>query len=531
MVSHRVSIDDYLYLPKARYFLEYPATPLNLDIHYLFSESEPLSVSYLGHVQPLRILVCGLGLRVRGGFFVGILCSRFGCDWLPDSTGPVLPHSGVRSKPCAGILWGHGRPASGHPVVRDHPDLRQLLFRACIPGQGLRTDGLPARLGCGELPFSDVPLPVSLGDGAVDLCGGPGGQRFQHHFIAASGPDNRGRFVAGGGAPISQRAFIRQVIPYGSAFSYLIVYAVIYRLYFASDLDLDSPTHAGWPRSFLGHLAFFWPPGTLELPPPGTLDSIFLSLTPIPYTPVAVTLSIVAAIGFSSGWTRRFLLTWLFIVISLFLNPWSGDILIRYFSGPNISWRIFYLLQFPLVAAIVGAYLHTRIEERFGRYLSWVGLGAFTTLSFLSLWARDLIELPPRYKLLHAEYETAAIIVEQAPPRPMLAPQDVAGIVTMLSADHPQISIRSFLQATLLTGQEVPEKRYNEGRQVLSCASGRRKTTRRSRPCWSATPSPRSCFTKGPLTPERGLSTAKRQRVLCGSSHGRLQAVRAGRYL
>lgn len=463
VVSNRASIDDYGYLANARYFLEYPATPLNLDIHYLFSKSEPFRSLTWATSNPYEFLYAALD-------FV------FGVDFLWAYY--------VLGATVIGFLIPLALYSLTRVFVADHAQaffgVMVALLLVILLFEANRTFGNYSfvRAFQGEVFVLTICLPALAAASLRFLT-----DRCLFHWamvlsicVAGLGASASsiillpplGLTIVGAlwGGPISRRAFTRRVILYGSAFAYLVVYGVIYRLYFASDLGLDSPAHAGWPRSFLRHLAFFWPPGTRELPPPGTLDSIFLSLTPIPYTPVAVTLSIVSAIGLSSGWTRRFLLTWLSIVISLFLNPWSGDILIRYFTGPNIYWRMFYLLPFPLAAAIVGASLHTRIEERFGQYLSWAGLGAFAALSFLNLWARDLIELPPRYKLPHAEYETAAIVVEQAPPGPMLAPSDVAGIVAILSADHPQISIRirGFIQATLLTAQGRPREALYRGR-------------------------------------------------------------------
>ena len=454
VVSHRVSIDDYAYLPNARYFLEYPATPLNLDIHYLFSESEPFQSLTWATSNPYEFLYAVLDFV----FEVDFLWAYYVLG--PAVVGFLIPlalYSLTRVFVANHAAAFFGVTVALLLVVMLFETTRTFgnfsFVRAFQGKVFVLTICLPA-LAAASLRFLTNRCLFHWAMVLLICVAGLGASASSIVLLPPLSLMIVGALWGSGGLKISRHAFIRQVILYGSAFTYLIAYAVIYRLYFASDLGLDSPANAGWPRSFLRHLAFFWPPGTLELPPPGTLDSIFLSLTPIPYTPVAVTLSIVAATGFSGGGgTRRFLLTWLFIAISLFLNPWSGDILIRYFTGPNIYWRMFYLLPFPLAAAIVGAYLHTRIEERFSQYLPWVGLGAFTALSFLSLWARDLIEFPPCYKLLHAEYETAAMIVEEAPPGPMLAPSHVAGIVAILSADHPQISIRGFIQATLLTAQ------------------------------------------------------------------------------
>ena len=47
MLSHRENHDSYVHLPNVRYFLEYPATSLDLDIHMSIFGIETLSVPYL----------------------------------------------------------------------------------------------------------------------------------------------------------------------------------------------------------------------------------------------------------------------------------------------------------------------------------------------------------------------------------------------------------------------------------------------------------------------------------------------------
>lgn len=438
VVSHRVNIDDYAYLPNARYFLEYPATPLNLDIHYLFSESEPFQSLTWATSNPYEFLYAVLDFvfevdflwayYVLGPAVVGFLIPPvlysltrvFVANHVPAFFGVTVALLLVV------LLFETHQTFDNHSFVRAFQG-KVFVLTICLPA-----------LAAASLSFLTNRCLFHWAMVLLICVAGIGASASSIVLLPPLGLMIVGALWGSGGLQISRRAFIRRVILYGSAFAYLIVYAVIYRLYFASDLGFDSPAHVGH-RSFLGQLAVF-----------------FSRYSLIPYTPVAVTLSIVSAIGLSSGWIRRFLLTWLYIAVSLFLNPWSGDILIRYFTSPNIYWRMFYLLPFPLAAAIGGAYLHIRIGERFGLNLSWAGLSAFAALSFLSLWERNLVEFPPRYKLPHAEYEAATVIVKQAPPGPMLAPFPIPGLVVMLSADHPQIIIRGGrdeVAATWLTGR------------------------------------------------------------------------------
>lgn len=438
IVSHRPDRDDYYYLANARYFLEHPATPLTLDIHCLLSESEPFQSLTWGTSTPYE-------------FFYAVLDFVFEVDFLwayyvlgPAVVGFLIPlalYSLTRVFVANHVPAFFGVTVALLLVVllfETYQTFGNYSFVRAFQGKVfVLTICLPA-LTAASLRFLTNRCLFHWAMVLLICVAGLGASASSIVLLPPLGLMIVGALWGSGRLQISRRAFIRRVILYGCAFAYLVVYAVIYRLYFASDLGFDSPAHVG-DKSFLGQSAVFFAHHTL-----------------IPYTPVAVTLSIVSAIGLSSRWIRRFLLTWLFIAGSLFLNPWSGDILIRYFTSPNIYWRMFYLLPFPLAAAIGGAYLYIRIGERFGLNLSWAGLSAFAALSFLSLWERNLVEFPPRYKLPHAKYEAATVIVKQAPPGPMLAPLHVAGIVVMLSADHPQIIIRGErdeVAATWLTGR------------------------------------------------------------------------------
>ena len=472
IVSHRANPDDYYYLPNARYFLEHPATPLTLDLHYLFSESEPFLSFTWATSNPYEFLYAILdfmfgvdflwGYYVLGSALVGFLI-------------PLALYSLTRVFVADHVQAFFGVTVALLLVVllfETHQTFGNFSFVRAFQGKVfVLTICLPA-LAAASLRFLTNRCLFHWAMVLAICVAGLGTSASSIILLPPLGLIIVSALWGGGGLQISRRSFIRRIILYGLAFTYLIVYAVVYRLYFASDLGFYSQANVAWPKSFLGHLALFFPRhyrgSGLSLSE--AFEGVYRFLL-IPYTPVAVALSIVSVIGFSSGWIRRFLLTWLFIAVSLFLNPWSGDILIRYFTSPNIYWRMFYLLPFPLAAAIVGARLHIRIGERFGLNLSWVGLIAFAALSFLSLWERNLIEVPARYKLPHAKYEAATVIVEQAPPGPMLAPLDVAGIVAMLSANHPQIIIKGWVVATWLAARgrhEEAEHRRRAGSFVRS---------------------------------------------------------------
>ena len=461
IVSHQPDRDDSYYLANARYFLDHAGAPLSLDVHCLVPESEtPRSLTW-GTSTPWEFLYAALHFVFRVDFLWGYYV--FG----PAVAGFLIPlalYSLTRV-----FVADHARALFGVSmalllvfVLFETPQtFGSYSFVRVFQGKVfVLTVCLPA-LAAASLRFLTHRCLFHWATVLAICVAGLGANASAIVLFPPLALMMVGALWASG-LRVSQRTFSRAVVLYGSAFAYLIAFALIYRFHFASELGFDSPAHADWRRSFLGHLGAFFPDhyyrsGWSFQELFGGVDQ-FLAL--MPYTPVAVTVSIVLAIAFSSGWVRRFLLAWVLLAVALFLNPWSGDFLIQHFTSPNIYWRMFYLLPFPLATALAGAHLHGRIKERFGLNLSWAGLGAFAALCLLSLWDRNLIEFPPRYKLPQAEYEAATAVHEQATPGPMLAPFPVAGILVMLSSDHPQIILRGRtdkVAATLLaaTGHDA----------------------------------------------------------------------------
>ena len=461
IVSHQPDRDDSYYLANARYFLDHPGAPLSLDIHCLVPESEtPRSLTW-GTSTPWEFLYAALHFVFRvdflwayyvlgpavAGFLIPLALYSLTRVFVADHMRALFGVSVALL--LVFVLFETPQTFGSYSFVRAFQG-KVFVLTVCIPALAAASLRFLTHRRLFHWTMVLAICVAGLGANASAIVLFPPLALTMVGALWASG------------LRVSQRTLFRGVLLYGSAFAYLIAFALIYRFYFASELGFDSPAHADWRRSFLGHLGAFFPDhyyrsgwSFREL-----FEGVDQFLTLMPYTPVAVVVSVVLAIALSSGWMRRLLLAWVLLAVALFLNPWSGDFLIQHFTSPNIYWRMFYLLPFPLATALAGAHLHGRIKERFGLNLSWAGLGAFAALCLLSLWDRNLIEFPPRYKLPQAQYEAATAIREQATPGPMLAPFPVAGILVMLSSDHPQIILRGRtdkVAATLLaaTGHDA----------------------------------------------------------------------------
>lgn len=442
LLSHQPDRDDSYYLANARYFLDHPGAPLTLDIHCLVPETEALRSLTWGTSTPYEFLFAVLEFVFRVDFLWGYYVLG------PAVVGFLIPLALYALTRV--FIAGHAKALFGvtaalllvFMLFETPQTFGSYSFVRAFQGKVfVLTVGLPA-LAVASLRFLTNRRPFHWTMVLAISVAGLGANASAIVLFPPLALMMVGALWASG-LRVSQRIFFRGVVLFGAAFAYLIAYAVIYRLHFADGLGFDSPAHADWRRSFLGHLGAFFPDHYRRTG--WSFQELFEGVDPffalMPYTPVAVSVSIVLAIALSSGWPRRFLLAWLILAVALFLNPWSGDLLIQHFTSPNIYWRMFYLLPFPLAVALAGAHLHGRIKESYGLNLSLAGLGAFAALALLSLWDRNLLEFP-RHKLPPAEYEAAAAIVEQATPGPMLAPFPVAGIVVMLSSAHPQIILR-----------------------------------------------------------------------------------------
>ena len=128
-------------------------------------------------------------------------------------------------------------------------------------------------------------------------------------------------------------------------------------------------------------------------------------------------------------------------------RPWSAPILVEHVTTPNIYWRLFYLLPFPLSMGIAVGLLSERtgmLHSR-ARTVATACSGLALAVALGASSPTSIFQPPLRfgraeYKLSRDHLEVARRIVEVAPPGPMLSPLDIANIVPSLSGEHPGYS-------------------------------------------------------------------------------------------
>ncbi|HEX8873848.1 MAG TPA: DUF6077 domain-containing protein [Nitrosospira sp.] len=227
------------------------------------------------------------------------------------------------------------------------------------------------------------------------------------------------------------RIFIKNTLAYASSLSYLILYILttLMVMNLHASVGANSPVNEGFPVTFWGHAAFF-----LEKSGPAT--------------PLALAGSTLTVILMTSGIVRKFILAWIVATVVLFLNPVVAPFVIKYLTTPNIYWRLFYLYPLPLLLGLTGAKLY-ELTGRFSRPVRSAlisGTVLILVISHFVPFTTSVLYLRtefgwPRYKMPPTIRQHAEEVIAVAPPGPMLAPLPLGGVITMLSADYPQMRV------------------------------------------------------------------------------------------
>jgi hypothetical protein len=431
LFAFRPDADDFYYLPNARYFIENPGSELSLVIHYLYSnEIEFQSLSWatstpyelfcaaLDHVLGIDYL---FSYYYINSFFAGSLiplalfylarqfveCDRAAIVGTAVAIGVAM------------MLFDTHRTFGNFSFVRAFQG-KTFVLSVCIPA-----------LAGATLGFFSHPSPIRWLLVFVIATAGLGASASSVVLLPLLA------LVVALSFWVESRdslpVFARKALAFGSAFIILITYAVVYKLYFADNLGLDSPANTSWPTTFSGQLRLFGG------------DQVSLTAS-------VVTLTSIVAPFCLHHRERTILLAWMLSAALLFLNPVSAPVLIKYFTGPNIYWRLFYLLPFPLAVVVIWNHvdLHFSRYAFFRKVVSRLLVGIMIALCLAILAYRGVVRWIPQYKIPEREARVARLVVDMAPGGPMLAPQPLSGLIGIFSSRHPQIAVREDAVATWL---------------------------------------------------------------------------------
>lgn len=140
----------------------------------------------------------------------------------------------------------------------------------------------------------------------------------------------------------------------------------------------------------------------------------------------------------------RFHLTWIALTVLLLLNPWVSPAVMTHLTTENIYWRLFYLLPFPLIVGIAWLSLF-----QMGSLGAHVARGLLILVALGALLSPTSVLRPESGNQLRFGYRIPEALLlrcnqlkESLPAGSMLAPEDLAGNLVLLSAKFPQTYVR-----------------------------------------------------------------------------------------
>ena len=440
-VMHRPDSDDYYYVPNATYHLQHPSEPMGTEVHFFYAADKPFQELATTTATPYEYGQAALAYLLH-------------CDFLslyylifPALTGFLIVLAYCR---CLSIFQNNASPWNLAGCL-------SVISLMLLLGETHRTIGgfSFARAFQGKVLFMAAGLPYFAATSYRFLKKPTfySGLFLLLFSTAMTGLSTTALLTLPALAIIlamSQictekfsKASLLTSILYGATLAYVAVRIGI-RLHQISQVgpEFMQLSTNGWPTTFRGHLDFMINPK-------------------IPLTPLFMVGSTILSLIF---WNQRlFLALWIALATLLFLNPWTGNLLIERCIPANIYWRLFYLLPFPLTVGLATSCICSRIQKHRG----WIHA---SVVAFIVLIALNFMHIPahaasvfrsdfgvsiknPGYKLDPNALDAAQEIIKKAPNGVMLAPEHIAGITSLLSAEHPQIISRCEGVYSWLTAQ------------------------------------------------------------------------------
>jgi Family of unknown function (DUF6077) len=425
LVLHRPNRDDYYYVPAAIYHLEHPDDAMDFRLTYLYGEGEPLRAISGATSQSFEYVQAALAFLTRLPFLAVyhvVTPAIMGFCIVAAFLAALATFSGnVRH-----ALAGTATMLAFAPVLAEkvHTFTNMSFARAFQGKILLLSVGVPLIVAASRA-FLRGPSPrrwVALLAIATALVGASSSAVIVVPALCVL------MLVGWLAAHPWSPPPVRTVLLYGAAFGYLLGFAAVAAVTFAPGMGADSIFNLGWPTRFGGH-------------------AILLIGRP-PVTPVCFAVFSAAAVVLAERAVRRFLLAWI-AGAALLLNPWAGPWLIRHFTTPNVYWRLFYALPFPLVLGLAVSFA----LDRYGDRVSWrrgiiaAAVGAPLLLSPLLPGASVLRAENetwigwPGPKVIPATLSDARAVAAAAPSGPMLAPPDLSGVLGLLTSAYPQMLV------------------------------------------------------------------------------------------
>lgn len=436
LMSYRPCIDDADYVPNVIYCLEHPDESMDFYIHYLDSGGEPFVSHHLSTSLPFE--------RAQGivAYFGHIHFLTVYYFFAPALFSFMIP-----------LVWFYLISRFSFPPRAAVAGALFICLSLVLLGEQHRSFGNFAfnRIYEGKTVLLAVWIPLFAAL-TIDFFKSPSVRKWLYLFItsvAAVGLSNSASVLIPVLAVVLTVAccvsYVRNAklrVLLGFCYLSTLVYPALYAgsilLLSLNQVSKDSIINRRFPVTFLGHFKYV-------------------------FGPVALAFFIIATIGAIILVRRRergFLIIWILLVTACCLNPLVAPFFIKYITGPNIYWRLFYLLPFPLVIGLCGAALAFRLEalgpkwrDAIIRIVVILFLLAHLPVSSPSIFrcrppassGRATLKRTtlrkPRYKAVGLS-RAEEVLSLSPPPGTMLSMFTVGRMLPMLTSKYPQICIR-----------------------------------------------------------------------------------------
>lgn len=442
--THRISTDDYFYVPNAVYFLDHPTEPLDFAVHFLVrTPNDPIISQSQGTALTYEYFRSVIAYYLRADFLTVYYLSGVVMAFLLPSAYYLLINRFVNN--------------SKNAVIGTFISIALILVS--LQGKGFANPAFRhAYIGKTSVLSIGIPIFCAFSIGFFIRPSLRNWILLSASTIAFVGMTTSASVllvilaIVLLGSSIITTGLTKMNLPalknkiynswlYLTSLWFLFIYSLFLYLQIrrgatsSNPFEIDGPTNFGDPlRAFLG---------------PG-----------FPFTLILMGISLILVFMWVKDWQRKFLLLWMTLLVLLFINPFSAQLMINTFIPSNIYWRLFYLTPFPLSAGGAIANLPFR---SYVSYIFSLTILIFAIVFYLAVNQQQGTLLFSINKLPVQDLDVARQITGAAPHGIMLAPENLYGLIPMIDGFHPQIRTREDGDKFWLTKNES-EMRENASR-------------------------------------------------------------------
>lgn len=437
LIAHYPSIDDYNYLPNVVRALQYPDAPMNYELYYFDTGGPPIIAYSTGtsvafeYVQGALAYLLGIDFLY---LYYTVFCA-LGGFLLVIATYALLSHFVDTGR---NTIYGLILILSTLLILTEvHITYGNLMILRIYQGKFyMLAIGLPTLTAFSLRYFTQPTIRHWLAVFAV--------------VVAMLGTTTSTVFMAPAlaGVLFIAAIFTKRITINSKTLLYFgtMIFPVLYALFLKSNEILafgtESPVNQQYPM-------------TLQ----GQLELIIRSDQPV--TLFAWLISLVLFIVLVKDWRRRFVLVWIGAAVVFFINPWSARLLIDYVTTPNVYWRMFYILPFPLIVGIGGSELLQLAKRtlRLRPVFVLVPVAIFATLAFCVMLVDNYFVYmgTSPYKLFPRQVALAHEVVDTIQEATILAPPAWGPIIPVFGPDHRLVSGHPFQVRWWMSSQAAPD--------------------------------------------------------------------------